>query len=98
MELVAKSSGFGKRLKELREAAGLSQYELAKRSEVSGASLSRIERGDRDPSWETVLKLARALNVTVAEFDTGADPREQEHSSIDDQPPESASPAKKPKK
>jgi transcriptional regulator with XRE-family HTH domain len=60
---------FARRLRELREAAGLSQYELAKQSGVSKQALSKLERGERQPSWETVRKLARALNVSVAAFD-----------------------------
>jgi transcriptional regulator with XRE-family HTH domain len=67
---VAKTSGFGKRLKHLREKAGISQYELAKRSGVSPTSLSRIEAETREPTWPTVVKLARALDVPVGEFDS----------------------------
>jgi transcriptional regulator with XRE-family HTH domain len=60
---------FAQRLRELREAAGLSQYELARRSGVSKQALSKLEKGERQPSWETVRKLARALDVSVAAFD-----------------------------
>jgi transcriptional regulator with XRE-family HTH domain len=66
--LVAKSA-FGKRLAELREAAGLSQYQLARQSGVTAQTISRIELEERDPNWVTVLKLARALGVSVADFD-----------------------------
>ncbi len=62
---------FGTRLRELREAAQISQYLLAKQSTVTAAAISRIEQGDREPNWLTVVLLARALDVAVSEFDTG---------------------------
>ena len=67
--LVASVPDFGRRLKHLREQAGISMYELAKRSGVSAASLSRIEQGGREPTWPTIVLLARALGVSVAAFD-----------------------------
>lgn len=81
--LLAKkvASGFGKQLTRLREAAGLSQYELAKRSKVTAQAISRIEKDEREPNWITILKFARALNVSVAEFDAGGDPRQDDTSS-----------------
>src|SRR5262245_42475891 len=62
---------FADRLKDLRETAGISQYELAKRSGLSRQALSNLELGNREPTWETVRTLARALGVSVAEFDSG---------------------------
>lgn len=88
------SSTFGQRLKELRTEAGLTQYALAKSSGVTAQNIANIEKGISEPTWPTVLKLARALDVSVEEFDTGEDPREQ-----DDEPEEptpSAPPKKKP--
>lgn len=66
--LVAEPSSFAARLKELREAAGVSQYRLAQLSGLAKQTLSQLEKGSNDPSWETVLKLAKALGVSVAEF------------------------------
>ena len=79
------ASGFGTRLTELREAAGLSQYALAKKSGVTAQAISKLEQGERDPSWSTVVKLARALGIGVEKFDVK-----------DDEPP--ATKPKKPKK
>ncbi len=67
---MPKEVTFARRLAELREEAGISQYELAKRSGVSKQALSRLELGEREPSWQTVRKIAHALGVSVAEFDT----------------------------
>lgn len=68
MTAVASRSTFAKRLKALREAAGVSQYKLAELSGLSKQALSQLEKGDREPSWETVQKLARGLGVTVLAF------------------------------
>ena len=64
---------FADRLRALRGARGLSQYELAKRSGLSKQTLSRLEM-DTVPSWPTVQALARALGVSVAAFEPGETP------------------------
>lgn len=61
---------FAARLRALRTAAGISAYELAKRSTVSKQMISQIETGQAVPGWEIVCKLADALGVSVAEFRT----------------------------
>jgi transcriptional regulator with XRE-family HTH domain len=57
-------ASFAQRLAEAREAAGLSQYALAKRSGVSKQALSLLELGQRQPSWETVQRLCLALGAS----------------------------------
>jgi transcriptional regulator with XRE-family HTH domain len=61
---------FARRLTELREAAGLSQYEVAKRAGVTRQTLSRLEMGESVPSWPTVQALAKALGVSCEAFQT----------------------------
>jgi transcriptional regulator with XRE-family HTH domain len=53
----------GKRVFEAREAAGLSQRELAFPG-CSAAYISRIERGERVPSLQVMRELARRTGVT----------------------------------
>jgi transcriptional regulator with XRE-family HTH domain len=53
----------GKRLFEAREAAGLSQRELAFPG-CSSAYISRIERGERIPSLQVMRELARRAGVS----------------------------------
>ena len=53
----------GKRLLEAREAAGLSQRELAFPG-CSSAYISRIERGERIPSLQVMRELARRAGVS----------------------------------
>jgi len=60
---------FGERLKELRNAKGLTQAELAKIAWLSRDGIAKLENGTSQPSWDTVRALARALGVTLDEFD-----------------------------
>jgi transcriptional regulator with XRE-family HTH domain len=55
-------------LKEERERRGLSKYAVAQDSGLSQPSIGYIEKGRRIPSLETVLRLARAINVDFAEI------------------------------
>src|SRR5439155_24159847 len=59
-------STFGRRLREARREAGLSQSELELRSGIPKARLSRYENGHVLPSIGTLGKLARALVVSEA--------------------------------
>ncbi len=45
-----------------RQAAGLSQAELARRAGVRPETLNRIERGKTTPDFTTVRKLVNAMN------------------------------------
>ena len=59
---------FAERLRGLRESAGLSQYALAKRAGVSRQGMSRLEMGEREPTWITVQRIAAALGVSCEAF------------------------------
>src|SRR5437870_4807619 len=59
---------FADRLRSIRERAGISQYRLAQLSGITKQSLSRLELGETQPSWDTVQKLAIALGVDCQEF------------------------------
>lgn len=61
---------FGERLRQLREEAGLTQEALARQANISLSQISKMELKNVDPSWSTVKRLARALSVSVAAFDT----------------------------
>jgi transcriptional regulator with XRE-family HTH domain len=62
---------FNERLQAAIDRAGLTAYALAQRSGVSKQSLSKLLQGTNAPSWETVQRLARALEVS---YDDLADP------------------------
>ena len=56
------------RVRDLREALGLTQAELADRAGVSRQLVSAVEAGQNTPSVEGALGLARALGTTVEEL------------------------------
>jgi transcriptional regulator with XRE-family HTH domain len=59
-----RAARINKTLRELREAAGLSQQDLAVRSGLSISAVRQIEQGNKpDPRVSTVLALAAALRV-----------------------------------
>ena len=60
----------GRRLHEAREAAGLSQRELAFPG-CSAAYISRIERGERIPSLQVMRQLALRIGITEDELAHG---------------------------
>lgn len=59
------TTGFGRRLRDARRAAGLSQSALEKRSGVPKTTLSRYENERILPSLHTLEGLASALGVTT---------------------------------
>ena len=66
--MPAQSSSFAEKLRAIRERKGVSQYALAKRSGLSKQALSRLEAGAREPSWNTVQRLAAALGADCRDF------------------------------
>jgi len=59
---------FGKRLRELRQAKGLAQDQLAIKAGLNPSYVGFIERGERNPTLQTIWKLAQALRVDLKEF------------------------------
>lgn len=59
---------FGRRVRELRHARGLSQEELAHRAGMHYTYLGGIERGERNPALLNIGRLARALGVSPSEL------------------------------
>ena len=57
----------GLELQRLREERGLTVEELAQKRGVSVTTKSVAERGPREPSDDTVVKLARPLGLTFDE-------------------------------
>ncbi|HEX6928951.1 MAG TPA: helix-turn-helix transcriptional regulator [Gammaproteobacteria bacterium] len=59
---------FGKRLRQLRARAGLTQEKLAETVRLSPVSISNIERGVYAPGFRRLTDLASALNVDIYEL------------------------------
>jgi transcriptional regulator with XRE-family HTH domain len=58
----------GKRLKDLRFRAGLTQQELADEAGTTQTTVARIERAAVEPEVTTIRKLAKALGVTPGDL------------------------------
>lgn len=60
------------KIKEYREAEGLTQEELAKKSNVSRAIISSLESGSRNvTTTDTLIRIAKALNKTPGDIFLG---------------------------
>lgn len=62
---------FGKRLRDLRQAKGLTQERLASDAGFDRTYVSLVERGKRNLSLLNMMRFARALGVTVADLCRG---------------------------
>jgi len=56
---------FGQRLRKLREQKKITQKELSKLLQVSESAIGMYERGDREPNFETIDKIADYFNVQI---------------------------------
>ncbi|MEY9165734.1 transcriptional regulator with XRE-family HTH domain [Sinorhizobium fredii] len=58
----------GARLKAVREQAGLSQRELAKRANVTNSTVSLIEQESHAPSLASLHRILKAIPISMADF------------------------------
>ncbi|MGA9636844.1 MAG: helix-turn-helix transcriptional regulator [Solirubrobacterales bacterium] len=58
----------GKAVRGLREERGLSQEALAAETDLDRTYVGGIERGERNPSFEALKRLADSLKVRVSEL------------------------------
>lgn len=58
----------GAAVRERRHEIGISQEELGLRSGMDRTYVGGIERGERNPTWANVVRLAEALQVTPAQL------------------------------
>lgn len=59
---------FGRRVRELRLAAGLSQEALALKCEIDRSYIGQVERGERNIALENMVKIARGLAIPPHEL------------------------------
>ena len=59
------ATSLGVRLRKLRLERGFSLAKLAKEVEITGGLISQVENGKADPSFNTLRKIANALNVPM---------------------------------
>ena len=59
---------FGSRIQELRKKNNLTQSELAEKIGLSTNFIGMVERGERNTSVDKIFKLAKAFNISLAQF------------------------------
>lgn len=59
---------FGQLLRRARRAHKLGQAELAERVNIGAKHLGRLERGEKQPSFELIIALANAMEVSPSVF------------------------------
>ena len=72
------ASQFGASLRSVRKSRKLKIWQVAEKVDIEVKHLGRIERGERQPSFDLIIALAKCLNVSPSkffEFDSVADPR-----------------------
>jgi DNA-binding XRE family transcriptional regulator len=65
MPCVSPVEQFARNLRRRREAAGLSQQQLADRTGLHPTEISRLERAAREPRLGTMLRLAKGLDIGI---------------------------------
>ncbi|MDE6384624.1 MAG: helix-turn-helix transcriptional regulator [Eubacterium sp.] len=56
-------SSIGIHIREYRNMKGLSQEEMAERAELSNNFISMLERGEKKPSIESLIKITNILEI-----------------------------------
>lgn len=67
------ATGFGKAIRARRLAAGMTQENLALEAGLERVFISWMENGHKQATFQTMLKLARALNCSAAELVSDAE-------------------------
>lgn len=58
----------GKRIKTLRENAGISALSLSKMAKLDPSQISKIERGGAKPSLDSLERICHSLNISLSDF------------------------------
>lgn len=62
------AEAFGRALRKRRKAAALTQEKVALAADLERVFISWLENGKQQPGFETMLKLARALDCKAADI------------------------------
>jgi transcriptional regulator with XRE-family HTH domain len=66
-------SKFGRNVAQARESQKFSQDRLAEKADLDRTYVSGIERGVRNPGIKTVIRIAKALGVSIADLCKGVE-------------------------
>lgn len=69
---------FGGLVRSVRKSRNLKIWQVAEKVDIEVKHLGRIERGERQPSFDLIIALAKCLNVSPSkffEFDSATDPK-----------------------
>jgi transcriptional regulator with XRE-family HTH domain len=61
-------AALGEAIRELRGKRKTTQEDLASAAGITPATLSLIERGQANPTWDTARRIAGALGVSIGEL------------------------------
>ena len=64
VKVTTVSIKIGKNVRGIRENKGITQEKLAFEAGLNRAYIGYIERGERNPSTDTLVKIAKALKVS----------------------------------
>jgi transcriptional regulator with XRE-family HTH domain len=76
--VMTPASQFGSLVRSARKARKLKLWQVAERVDIEVKHLGRIERGERQPSFDLIISLAKCLNVSPSkffEFASAGDPK-----------------------
>ncbi|MBR0707996.1 helix-turn-helix transcriptional regulator [Bradyrhizobium liaoningense] len=59
---------FGQRVRDRRLSLDMSQEELASEADIRRALISEIERGEANPTLESVIRIATALRISLSDL------------------------------
>lgn len=62
-KLIDRRDNLGSKVRELRKSGGMTMQQLADVVGVSKVTIEKLERSDRYPSWDTLLRLCDALEA-----------------------------------
>lgn len=76
------ATALGLRIRELRNERHMSQEELAFKAGISAAHLGQIERALKNPTVDTVAKIAAAMGVSITMLFTEEQPNVNQESPL----------------
>lgn len=68
LDVAIEAKIFGRRVRQLRLDAGWTQEQLAEAAGITTTYTSDLERGTKVPSLTIVLRISRALRISVADL------------------------------